>query len=203
MVSKIEKQGLLLKTTRGLLANNGVEGTSMEDIAIAANYTRRTLYSYFKSQQDVFMQVFIVDLENRWHLQKKSMKSIEGGLNKLQVWANTLFDFAKTNPQAMQLQAYWDYNGVNSEKIDPDTFERFKSLNTVIAEGLRAIFKEGIHEGSIDQTINIDMTISHFIYSHRAILQRALAPTYSFAEFKSDAYVEAFLKTFIDGIKTK
>lgn len=200
-MKKQEKHSFIQETARTLLASKGVAETSMEDIALAANYTRRTLYSYFKSQQDVFMQVFIVDLDQRWQKQKHAMEGAKTGLEKLLAWANTLYSFAKKNPQAMQLQAYWDYKGVAPERINDETFKRFKYLNDDIANGLRAVFNQGIKDGSINPTINVDMTISHFIYSHRAVMQRAMDPAYSFAKFEADDYVDTFLRTFIRGIK--
>ncbi len=60
-VSKTKKQ--LVDVARRLFAQNGVEDTTMNDIAVASKKGRRTLYTYFKSKEDVYFAVIESELE--------------------------------------------------------------------------------------------------------------------------------------------
>lgn len=60
-VSKTKKQ--LVDVARQLFAQNGVEDTTMNDIAVASKKGRRTLYTYFKSKEDVYFAVIESELE--------------------------------------------------------------------------------------------------------------------------------------------
>ena len=53
----------LIDVARQLFAKNGLEGTTMNDIAQASNRGRRTLYTYFKSKEDIYLAVIETELE--------------------------------------------------------------------------------------------------------------------------------------------
>ena len=48
---------LLVDVARKLFARNGVEDTTMNDIAEASGKGRRTLYTYFKNKEDIYSAV--------------------------------------------------------------------------------------------------------------------------------------------------
>lgn len=53
----------LVDVARQLFAKNGVANTTMNDIAIASGKGRRTLYTYFKSKDDIYYAVIESELE--------------------------------------------------------------------------------------------------------------------------------------------
>jgi AcrR family transcriptional regulator len=53
----------LIDVARTLFAKNGVDNTTMNDIALASKKGRRTLYTYFKSKEDIYMAVVESELE--------------------------------------------------------------------------------------------------------------------------------------------
>ncbi len=54
----------LIEVARQLFAKKGVENTTMNDIAEASQYGRRTLYTYFKNKSDIYKTVIQSELEN-------------------------------------------------------------------------------------------------------------------------------------------
>jgi len=56
-------RALLVDVARQLFAKNGFEDTSMNDIAVAANRGRRTLYTYFNSKEEIYFAVIQTELE--------------------------------------------------------------------------------------------------------------------------------------------
>ena len=53
----------LVDVARQLFAKKGVEETTMNDIAAASKKGRRTLYTYFKSKEQIYMAVVEAELE--------------------------------------------------------------------------------------------------------------------------------------------
>lgn len=53
----------LVDVARQLFARMGVENTTMNDIAVASKRGRRTLYTYFKSKDEIYMAVVESELE--------------------------------------------------------------------------------------------------------------------------------------------
>ena len=57
------KTDIEVDVARQLFAKNGVDDTTMNDIAVASKKGRRTLYTYFKSKEDIYMAVVESELE--------------------------------------------------------------------------------------------------------------------------------------------
>lgn len=53
----------LVDVARQLFARDGVERTTMNDIALASGKGRRTLYTYFNSKEDIYMAVVESELD--------------------------------------------------------------------------------------------------------------------------------------------
>ena len=53
----------LVDVARQLFAKNGVDNTTMNDISQASGKGRRTLYTYFKSKEEIYMAVVESELE--------------------------------------------------------------------------------------------------------------------------------------------
>ena len=53
----------VVDVARQLFAKMGVENTTMNDIALASKKGRRTLYTYFKSKEDIYMAVVESELD--------------------------------------------------------------------------------------------------------------------------------------------
>ena len=56
-------RNLLVDVARQLFAKKGFETTTMNDIAVASGKGRRTLYTYFKSKEDVYFAVIQSELQ--------------------------------------------------------------------------------------------------------------------------------------------
>ncbi len=59
-ISKTRKK--IIDVARQLFAKNGMENTTMNDIAIASEKGRRTLYTYFKNKEEVYYAVIEAEL---------------------------------------------------------------------------------------------------------------------------------------------
>lgn len=56
-------RNMLVDVARQLFAKNGFENTTMNDIAVTSNKGRRTLYTYFKSKEEIYLAVIHSELE--------------------------------------------------------------------------------------------------------------------------------------------
>ncbi len=61
----------LVDVARQLFAKMGVENTTMNDIALASKKGRRTLYTYFKSKDEIYWAVVESELDILWDLMKR------------------------------------------------------------------------------------------------------------------------------------
>lgn len=209
-LERINKQQVVVDAARNVMARLGIEDTSMEDIATEAQYTRRTLYAYFKSRDEIYLMVLMQDMKTRWEEQQKAIalagsggsRQAGTGLEKLMAWGESFYAYARRHPHAMRLAIYWDYRGIDRANIGEALFASFEEVNDMLAEGLRQITALGVGDGSLRPDLDQDMCISQYLYSLRSVVYRALMPTYSFAPFEPDRYVSHFLDLFKRSIVT-
>jgi len=195
------RQHFVLNAARRVFTEKGVENTRMEDIAVAVDYTRRTLYAYFRGRDEICLLVLLEDLAVRWAVQQQAMRKALTGLSKVLAWGESFWVYAKQNPHSMRLQFYWDFRGLDRDRIGSDTLAAFEKLNDELADGLRTVFHLGIRDGSLRPDLRIDLCISQYIYGLRTVLNRALSRSYSFAGFDPDEYVQHYLDLFRRGIQ--
>lgn len=62
-MSILKTRQKLVDVARQLFAKNGLENTTMNDIAVASGKGRRTLYTYFKNKEEVYYAVIKSELE--------------------------------------------------------------------------------------------------------------------------------------------
>lgn len=195
------RRAWVLTSARTTLEKRGVDETTMEAIAADADYTRRTLYAYFASRDEILLLLHMENNVPRREKQLAAMSRQKTGLRKFLVWGETYAQWAEENPAEFRLQLYWDYRGVDPTSLDNQTFEAFETQNNLLAEDLKSVVTLGLEDGSIRKDADADITISQFLYSLRAVLSRALFPTYSFADFECTPYVAHFLATLEKGLK--
>jgi AcrR family transcriptional regulator len=194
------RRGAILDAARRVIVNRGIEHTTMEEIARAADYTRRTVYSYFRNRDEVLLKILVQDLEARRHDQQLAMEEEETGLGKLLAWGRAFFDSLKRNPHSLQVQLYWDFRGLDPGRVSEVAFTEFEALNDNLASDLRGAFILGMDDGSLRPDLEEDLAISLYLYSLRAILNRALSTGYSFVNIEPEQYVECFFDLLVHGI---
>jgi len=190
----------ILASTRKLFKTRPVEDCTMEEIATAAQYTRRTLYSYFNNRDELYLLIHMEDLQQRWKLQQQALDRVDGSLQRIRTWAEVLSEYWREHPQAMQMGKYWDFYGVDPERISPEIFSDFAVLNDELADGLRDLFNAAIADKSLRPDLDVDLTISQFLFSVRAVIRRGFTQSYSFTEIDPDTYLQHFLEIFLRGI---
>lgn len=187
---------MILDAAGQLFAGKGIEETSMDDIAAAANYTRRTLYAYFKSRDEICLAVFIDQLISRWAYQKEQLITAKSGFEKIITWARSFYRYSLDHPQSLKMSIYWDYKGIDRNRISLAVFKSFKIINDELADGLRDIFNLGLIDGSLRPDLEVEISISQFLYCLRSIVNRAVSPGYTFTRFKPDKYVDNYLTLY-------
>ena len=61
-------RGILVDVARQLFAKKGVDNTTMNDIALASGKGRRTLYTYFKNKNEIYLAVVDTELDRLYNM---------------------------------------------------------------------------------------------------------------------------------------
>jgi len=197
---EIRKNDIIIAAEK-LFLTNSYNKTTMDDIAKEAEYTKKTIYSYFRSKDELYLLILLKNNKTRWAYQEKEIDKKVTGYKKLYIFGDTYYKFFSKNKDILKFQIYWDYNKINIDKIDPEIFQQYHRWNLKGIEKIRQAFNIGIKDKSLKENLHVDMTINHLLYSLRIILNKAIFPTYSFANFESEKYYYHFLNFFLKAIK--
>ncbi len=153
----LKTRAKLVDVARQLFAKKGVEDTTMNDIAIASKKGRRTLYTYFKSKEEIYMAVVEAEIEMLYEiLHKVAQKDISPDKKILEL-IFTHLETTKTivyRNGTLRADFFRDIWKVEAERKDFDMKE---------VALFRKILQEGKYSGVFDiDDVDITASILHF-----------------------------------------
>lgn len=153
----IEKtRNMLIDVARKLFSRMGVEHTTMNDIAVASQKGRRTLYTYFKNKNEVYLAVVETEIERMIEaLRAVSAKTMPAN-EKLLLFFYTRFDAVKKvvlRNGTLKADFFRDIWRVETVR------KRFDEQETQI---IASILQQGIDEGIFEMpNVNLTAEILH------------------------------------------
>ena len=154
----------LVDVARQLFAKNGFENTTMNDIAISSGKGRRTLYTYFKSKEEVYYAVIESELERLSDkLDEVAAKKIRPQEKIIELIYTHLSMIKETVVRNGNLRAEFFRNIWMVEKqrknFDEDEIELF-----------RKVYSEGKAEGEFDiDNVELVADITHYCIKGREV----------------------------------
>ena len=148
---------LLVDVARQLFAKNGLESTTMNDIAQASGKGRRTLYTYFKSKEEIYYAVIETELERLSDkLDEVAARKISPQDKVIELIYTHLSMIRETvvrngNLRAEFFRNIWMVEKVR-KKFDADEIALF-----------RKVYQSGVKYGEFDiDNINLVADITHY-----------------------------------------
>ncbi|MDF2819673.1 MAG: transcriptional regulator TetR family [Clostridiales bacterium] len=180
---QFNKQNILL-TARKLFVEKGVYQTTMDDIAREANYSKSTIYVYFKSKDEIYNHIVY---ENMNQLKQGLEEGIQSSSNFEDCYytiCNTLVSFQEKYP------LYFE-SILGEISIDQESFEKMPILRDIYMEGeeinkiIENFLQNAIDNNYIRQDIEVMPTV--------LALWASICGIISFAS-KKEVYLQADLK---------
>lgn len=152
----------LVDVARQLFAKMGVENTTMNDIALASKKGRRTLYTYFKSKEDIYLAVVESELDILLNVMKQvAEKKISPDEKILEIIYTRLDAIKEVVYRNGTLRANFFRDIWRVEKVR----KRFDANEILL---FRDVLKEGNEQG-IFQVDDINMTAEIVHYCVKGI----------------------------------
>ena len=149
----------LVDVARQLFAKMGVENTTMNDIALASKKGRRTLYTYFKSKEDIYMAVVESELDILSDIMKRVVEKDISPDQKI-------IEMIYTRLDAVKEVVY--RNGTLRATFFRDIWRVEKRFDAKEIQLFKDVLREGVEKG-VFQVDDIDMTAELVHYSVKGI----------------------------------
>lgn len=138
------RKAQVLDAARERFLRFGVKKTTMDEICGDAGISKKTLYEFFRSKEDLFLAVFIREaLSNRDYILQK-VESIEGPLEKIRCMVRVAVE--RIRKQKFMIQVLSD----ESDLYAPYLKEPFRQqVESAILDLFVPLLEDGIRRGEI------------------------------------------------------
>lgn len=187
----------ILQAAFNLFSEHGFENISMEQIAQNSNLTRRTIYSYFKNKEEIFLVLHIEGLKERISCLPQICNTDKSGLEILKEFGERYLAFYKNNPGYLEMQLYLEYKAYRIMDESSIEYQRFQNENDQLSESVLNLFKRGIADGSIRSDLNIDYYFDYYAVNLRSLASQVITG------YKEENYYLNYLAEFMKMISSK
>lgn len=157
VLQKFHKETIATVADR-LFGKNGIEKTTMDDIAREAEYSKATLYVYFKSKDEIFY--FIVLGYMKLHLEKitKALESTTDALQQYKAICDELTLFSLQHPR------YYNFMTATiavdeKNRSEMSVLEEIYQVGEMINDCSICVLENGIKQGLVREDIDISLTV--------------------------------------------
>lgn len=137
----------LLDVARQLFVSNGVERTTMNDIATASDKGRRTIYTYFKNKKEIYDAVIEREADSIVSRLKEVVEGDFTSVDKLRRFIKARFeivdDTISSSSTTSQLISYITFDYKRLERIRCMAVQKEREL-------FSAMLERGVLDGSFD-----------------------------------------------------
>lgn len=171
MDKRKEKQDLIIKYAREAFLEKGLLSTVMDDIAEKVGVTRRTLYRYFETKEELAYETTIMILKE-WNVYQNNLfNGLEGsGIIRLEQFLISLTYFISDRIEIMKYLGEFDFYFNDFTNIEPsiDCKVRYGDIILETERILTEIIDIGHKDKSIKSNLNVGLmvaTISNLLWS--------------------------------------
>lgn len=135
----------LIDVARQLFVRQGIENTTMNDIATASDRGRRTIYTYFRTKNEIFEAVVANEVNRIISDLQQKMDAEKGATNRLRALINFRVNIACENLPQYEV---W-YKTLFSSNVKRAQAVR-AMVTTRLIEIVHTILREGVASGEFD-----------------------------------------------------
>ena len=199
------REQYIIDIAEKLFLEKGIVNTTMDDIASKSELSKTTVYTFFRSKDELEILVYqkIHTLKMKYLVLEMKKKS--NPYDKLLAFGNAYRNFFIENPSHLQFQIRQDYQGINKDKIRKDILVNLNDFLDSDTKYMNSIFMQGVDEGVFRKDLHPDKMFELFYLVLRAALNQTLIVDNeilsSSANKNSNDKFDMILNIFLKGIK--
>lgn len=190
-ITALHKENILSAAEK-LFLEKGVTSTTIEDISKASEYSRRTIYTYYESKEEILYQIILKGLLSL----KNDLTDITNGqagfIEQYEAICRAMEKFQTNNPQSVDSITRMKMSDINIAAIPP-------VILTILQCGteINNLLAGYIEQGKLDGFVRADVEPMKTVYIMWGSITSLLTLVQSKAEFLEKEFVcpkEEFLK---------
>ncbi len=169
------RQNYIVEQAEKLFKEKGYERVTMDDIAKSCEYTKRTIYQYITSKEELYVLVYIKGMKMRLEFLQAAIDKEKQGFCKLKELAYAYYAFYKNHPYVLKHQLLGDVGIIVEANVEDEIADELNSLNVHGVDMVRDIVKLGIEDKTLNPDLDWNLWYSFLLYSIRMNVSRVLS----------------------------
>jgi AcrR family transcriptional regulator len=157
------REAVIVAAAEMAYRRKGFEAASMDEIAKDAEFTKRTVYKYFRSKEDLFLAVVLKGFRAMTALIAEATGESGTGFEKARALFRALYGYFRTQPEAFELISHWNYVRKRSASESQDR-DSLNALNQDIFRRVAATLREGVEDGSIRPDLAVESSVYSLVF---------------------------------------
>lgn len=195
VLQKFHKEAIATAADR-LFAKYGIEKSTMEDIAKEAEYSKATLYVYFKSKDEIYYYIVLKYMENLLEQMTTAIKTTTNALQQYKMICDGLALFISDHPNYYPFLSATIAVDKKSQAKMPVLSEIY-DIGEKINDCSMRVLENGVKQGYFREDIDISLTVLMVAASIPAIAQWANNKT-EYIKLRTGASKDVFLTYCFD-----
>jgi AcrR family transcriptional regulator len=195
----------IIDAAQNLFISKGFENTTMDEIAEKAEFGKPTLYSYFKSKDEILFRVHMRRHKEKMQALMAATERYATGYKKLHALGVAYYSYYQSNPEYLRMQTYWDYRGVAFDRLGETVRDRYDELYDSFMDVAR-IVRLGIEDGTLRRDLDVDVTLELFFMTLRSVANQVLLveePNVSQLNDPTERTYFYYLDLFMEAVRAK
>lgn len=157
-IRSLNKEDIIIAAEKLFFENNkGIYGATMDEIAKASNFTKRTIYTYYSSKEQIYFEIMIRGYRLMLDHLKKSIDQSSDGYKELKSVANAFYTFSQNYHHYFWAIIDYENNDLDF-KVDDELIHTCYQLGQEVMKIMNGAVKKGISDGSFRDDIDVEKT---------------------------------------------
>jgi AcrR family transcriptional regulator len=151
----------IIEAAESIFFEKGYESTTMDDVAKKAEFSKRTIYAYFSSKEQIYFEIMIRGYKLLLSLLKSKMKmeAKDNAIDEIRKIALTFYDFSIDYSDYFWAIMEYENSVYDFQNTIPDqSRDECYALGEEILMYLERSLNKGIAEGTIASSILVNKT---------------------------------------------
>jgi len=201
------RRDYIIDISEKLFYNKGYENVTLNEIADACEYTKATIYTYLKSKDELYLEVYCRGFEQRTNYLNEHIKHSVNGFEEIKSFGEAYYNFYAEFPAILYHQQYMDFRPLDPAKMPEELMEKFMEINTRSSNIVLDALNKGVQDGSIKGDLNVDFFIGQLVMSLRAcasaaVYGRKTVLTLPVSKETNEKWYKMFLNLLLSAIKS-
>lgn len=196
----------LLDIAYSFFLEKGFDSFKMEDLAKKLGCARRSIYTYFKSKNDIYMALYIRNTEWKIEMLTEVFNDEESPEVILIKFLNEYYRLSLIHKDFIKFQLKMDGSDFDWNQISEEYQNQYVNASEEYFGILTNLMQRGIDSGIFKEGIHPRVMFAEVMFSMRGVLNRSILfpdETYVIAKnlVSAEEFFQIYIRLIIDGLK--